>query len=153
MKTVMSWVLIIGCLGLAVFALVTQLPLSCTQRRSVAAAFEHGSLLKKQINLDARFTNVAIHGQSSDVRGLVLAHGCVQSVADAIALRNLVEASHPPVAVIADIHVGSMPTNKTWPEVEWKIDPRNEYPWVTERLKGHPGQVPDTTAKFAEPRH
>jgi len=123
-------------------AVVLSLRSSLAQRRSVAAAFAHGTILAERIRGDARFTNVTIHGQSSDPKGLILAHGIVESQADAIALRDIVAASHPPVAVLADIHIGNDPMVKTWPEIEWKIDPDNEYPWITTRMKESPNKMP-----------
>jgi hypothetical protein len=144
MKKTITWVFIVACLTAAAIITAIQLPPSLAQRRSVAAAFAHGNILSDQIRQDARFTNVTIGGQSSDPKGLILAHGTVQSEADAIALHDLVASSHPPVAVLADIHIGNDPTIRTWPEIEWKIDPDDEYPWITTRIKESPNTAPGT---------
>lgn len=126
-KVIVVAIVMVASLGLCLYSLLSSL----AYNREVDAAFAHGDHLQVLCQGDPRFTNVTASGQTGNP--LIMMHGTVQTESDLIALRDIVSKSAPPLPVIADLHVGVLPTNKTWPVVAWKIDPENEFPWITER--------------------
>jgi len=98
-------------------------------------AIQFRNKLAATLEKDTRFTNVTVGASTLDTA--IHLGGVLSAEKDIQDIRAITECAQPPRPVIADLFLQSTynPTNRTWPEVAWKIDPKNELPWIKERSK------------------
>jgi hypothetical protein len=125
---VIAAIVMAGCIALFLYTLFGVL----ASNRRIAAAFAHAEHLQCSLQSDLRFTNVT--ASATTLTPMVHIYGTVQHDENIFDLRDVVVKSHPPVPVIGDVHVGTVPTNRTWPVVAWKLDPQNRFKWIVEKV-------------------
>ena len=121
-KPIVAWVFVVACLAVAAGVFATRFSAALAHRRSVEAAAAHSAVLAQQVRDDPRFAGICFHAVSEDSRGVVVAHGAVDTEEASNALREIAVASRPPVAVVGELRVGRPAPGAPPPRRAWRIE-------------------------------
>ncbi|MBI5384347.1 MAG: hypothetical protein HZA90_06625 [Verrucomicrobia bacterium] len=95
---------IITILGVATVLLIQRFGPYPRQMQNMAAAGQHIQILRPMLQQDSRFTNIALHAFTG-VGGSLSLSGELYSDRDLAHLKQLVQASKPPVEVVYHVFV------------------------------------------------